>query len=135
MPDDLTWLRERVEAMSGARWQAQDCTHAVAAPESLQNFLEDTGHAARSMWWLSGVDWVDQDDVAEGLFFGGADADGIAALRNLAPAMLAVIEAADEEHHDDPWEEPKFCVCGRPTCTIRTALDDFRAAVREEQER
>ena len=78
--------------------------------------------------------WVESGDLVASvgmLARGRADACGLAALRNLAPAMLAVVKAAQASSEEiRGWDD--LVPVER---ALVDALDAFDAAVREEQER
>lgn len=111
--DEVTRLREIEGAMTRERFEAQ---------------------RAHEGWDVAPV----TDDAG----MRGADAIGCAALRDVAPSMLAVIEALVQ---GDALEAMRirhdaFCVEGPCYCEVdiqraADALDAFRASVREEQER
>ena len=129
--DPLTWLGEVLGAMTPARWEVED-------PGTVNESNEWDAEFAPSYWT-----W----EIAAGddAVLGGQELDdpranvaGIAALRNLAPAMLAVIEAAHrfrsmvhvELHNLDDLSE-----LGNRAEALDNAIAACLAAVREEQQR
>ena len=117
--DALTWLREVLDAMTPGPWEK---FHALGSP------------------FLVGLDEDDVPTVTIARFLSTRemDADGIDALRDLAPAMLAVIEAAHrfrsmvhvELHNLDDLSE-----LGNRAEALDNAIAACLAAVREEQQR
>lgn len=110
--DELTWLRARLEAMMPGPWEAQ---------------------RAHEGWDMAPV----TDDAG----MRAQDAIGIVALRNLAPAMLAVVEAVPDVEccNFPPSSEFNCYLIEREPYhdfpCLACAKELFRAAVREEQER
>ena len=127
--DALTWLREVEKAMTPGEWV--DGAGYIFAAADLEDGMVRKGEC----------------EVAS--CYGGnrqADEAGILALRNLFPSALAVVEATarvgrlgcDQMPPDvhltaDEWAREECHDC--PSCRLNAALDDFTAAVREEQER
>ena len=106
--DEVTWLREVEGAMTPWKWRGRA-------------FSDGPG----GVWAESSAAVFTCPNVEH------ADMAGVAHLRNLAPSMLAVIEAAElyvrADEEGKPWPAPAV--------TLRGALDAFRAAVREEMSR
>ena len=136
--DPLTWLGEVLDAMTPARWEVED-------PGTVNESNEWDAEFAPSYWT-----W----EIAAGddAVLGGQELDdpranvaGLAVLRNLAPAMLAVVEAAQTVRLNAYGTTPRHtrapgggcrddCIpCGM--AGMAGALDAFAAAVREEQQR
>ena len=118
MSDELTWLRDRLEAMTPAKWRGRA-------------FAEGRG----GVWAESSAAVFTCSNVEH------ADMAGVALLRNLAPAMLAVVEAMPDveccnfppgsefncyEIEREPYHDFPCLAC---------AKERFLAAVREEQNR
>lgn len=107
--DDLDRLRAMVEAMTAEPWRAE----------------------ADSREPCTGWAWTVVGDTYVTGGAGGNDASAIAALRNVAPELLAVAEAADE----DLESGVASCLCERDiTCTrcaLLAAVDALRAKLRE----
>lgn len=111
--DALTWLREVEKAMTPGKWSTYRGQNGVIRMPP-----------AGVLWNVMGDN--PNNDV---------DNTGIVALRNLFPAALAVVEAAQQ--FQTSWDGClKIADLDVPTVgRLREALDAFTAAVREEQER
>lgn len=99
MSDAVKWLRDRVEAMTPGSWEAK----------------------------RSHEGW-DMVPVSYDAGLRAQEAVGLVALRNLAPAMLDVIEAADRALMDCPDSEQDT----KWWNGLADAIDAFHATVREE---
>ncbi len=135
--DPLTWLGDVLDAMTPAPWEVED-------PGTVNESNEWDAESAPSYWtWeiAAGDEAIlggqEQDDPR-------ANVAGLAALRNLAPVMRAVVEAAAPldllcdripegaiKRADQQW--PRCGECA--PCRFNAALDACLAAVREEQQR
>ena len=126
MGEELTWLRERLEAMTAGPW-VDGAGNIFAVADLEDGMLRDGECEVASCYGHKQQ----------------ADESGIVVLRNLAPSMLAMIEAAEEwKAADDgieklPTPEAAALLHRRRMALhgLRDALDAFCAAVREEQDR
>ena len=127
--DALTWLRGVLDAMTPGPAEIEHVIlHDSQEPDVARLPMWEWELAVGTISWLDGYTLDDPT----------ADLRGIAALRNLAPAMLAVIEAAHrfrsmvhvELHNLDDLSE-----LGNRAEALDNAIAACLAAVREEQQR
>ncbi len=112
--DEVTWLREIEAAMTPEPW-VTGAGDIFAATDLHDGMVKDGECEVASCYGRNRQ----------------AEEAGITVLRNLAPFMIAVIEAADRT-----WREMDDLENGEKHAkALSGALDAFRAAVREEQER
>lgn len=126
---EVAWLRKRLAAMTAGPLRVNDSD----APN----------------YWLEQIHgrFVVADFRENEVHDPQANAIGFGVLRNLAPSMLAVIEAAEDDkaltvcwdpreritNTDGHLDEEPCGLCG--PCALGEALDAFHAAVREEEDR
>lgn len=115
--DALTWLREVEAAMTPGEWV--DGAGDIFAAADLEDGMVREGECEVASCYGRNRQ---------------ADEAGIVALRNLFPAALAVVEAAQRLNAKMPYHD-----CRGPSCllcmALPDALQDFSAAVSEERER
>lgn len=112
VPSEVTWLREIEGAMTPGPLAAGKDHH--------QREIMHLPLGSVRTQPLFRANWGEPGDVF-----------GMVTLRNLSPSMLAVIEAAERT-----WREMDTLEQGEQHArALSAALDIFRAAVREEQER
>ena len=115
--DEVTWLREIEAAMTPEPW-VTGAGDIFAATDLHGGMVKDGECEVASCYGRNRQ----------------AEEAGITILRNLAPSMIAVIEAADHVAQwmaDDRWVQVKTYGASE----MVEALEAFRAAVREEQKR
>ncbi len=126
--DPLTWLREVEEAMTPGKWEAQD-----AGTENNANEWDAENLPSYWTWEIAAGD----DAVLGGQEIDDprANVAALVAMRNLAPAMLAVIEAAQRTRDHEQFLKGDPDAFWMEYAEFSDALDALTAAVREEQQR